>query len=229
MPEVGSSVVMPMVFLIELAGVVAALCYQRPVGSFAGKMVFGALCAPLLSFVCAAAGVTSLPAHALLVLALGLFVSKCGWRRTVVSLGWWAFVTYMLLTGLRLLLTDVAPLLFVQNHLLPPVVIPCVLALLLSVHKSPVRFWSAFAGVFLVLYAMQVIGTALSVHYADFWVSPAKLLLRQMVFGVVELSLLGVMFIHVLRAPLKRVLWVLALYTLRMVYVVYMLLACRPL
>ena len=216
---------MSVVFLIEFAGVVAAVCFQRPVRSFAGKMVFGALCAPLLSYGCMAAGVSSLPAHVLLVLVLGLCVSKCGWRRTVLSLGCWAFVTYMLLMALRVPLQPGAPMQNAAGCLLPPVVFPCVLALLLSVHKSPVRFWSAFVGVFLVLYVMQVVGAAELEHSADIWETHKLLLVREVVFGVMELALLCVMFIHVLQAPPRRALWVLALYSLRTVFVVYMMLA----
>lgn len=217
--------IMPVVFLIEFAGVAAAVCFQRPVRSFAGKMVFGALCAPLLSFGCMAAGVSSLPAHVLLVLVLGMCASKCGWRRTVLSLGCWAFVTYMLLMALRVPLHPGAHLQNAAVCLLPPVAFPCVLALLLSVHKSPVRFWSAFVGVFLVLYVMQVVGAAGLEHTADFWAMHKLLLVREVVYGVMELALLCMMFIHVLQAPPRRALWVLALYSLRTVFVVYMMLA----
>lgn len=223
--EAGFHGIMPVAFLIGLAGVAAAVCCQCPARSFAGKMVFGALCALLLSLGCAAAGVSALPVHILLVLVLGLCVSKCGWRRTVLSLGCWAFVTYMLWMGLRVLPCDAAALAFAQGKLLPAVVLPCALALLLSVRKSPVRFWGAFFGVFLVLYLMEAAGMAWE-HFVPRSILPgAARLLRESVLGAAELALMLVMFLWVLQASCKRAFLVLALYSLRTAYVLCVLIA----
>ena len=218
--------IVPLAYAIAVAGVVAALCFQRPEKAYAGKVVFGGLCVLLPALGCVAAGVLSAPpawasfVQILLVVAGGCFLGKCGWRRTVLSVGCWAFVTYMLWMGLRALPCDAVALSFVRDKLLPAVALPCLLALLLSV-KGPVRFLSAFFGVFLVLYIMESVGLAWESFDPQSTLPGWSRLLREVVLGVVELALMLWVFLGVLQAARRRAALVLALYALRTAYVVY--------
>lgn len=71
--------IVPLAYAIAVAGVVAALCFQRPEKAYAGKVVFGGLCALLPALGCVAAGVLSAPpawasfVQILLVVAGGCF------------------------------------------------------------------------------------------------------------------------------------------------------------
>lgn len=218
--------IVPLAYAIAVAGVVAALCFQRPERSYACKVVFGGLCALLAVLGGAAAGMLCAPpswaagVQILLVVLGGCFLGKCGWRRTTLSIGCWAFVTYMLWMGLRALPCDEVALSFVRDKLLPAAALPSLLALLLSV-KGPVRFGSAFFGVFLVLYVMESAGLAWESFDPQSTLPGWSRLLREVVLGVVELMLMLWMFLGVLQAARKRAFPVLALYALRTAYVVY--------
>ncbi len=213
-------------YAIAVAGVVAALCFHRPERGYACKVVFCGLCALLAVLGGAAAGVLCAPpswsagVQILLAVLGGCFLGKCGWRRTTLSIGCWAFVTYMLWMGLRALPCDAVALSFARDKLLPAVALPVLLALLLSV-KGPVRFWSAFFGVFLVLYIMESAGMAWESFDPQSTLPGWSRLLREVVLGVVELVLMLWVFLSVLQAARKRACGVLALYALRTAYVVY--------
>lgn len=214
-----------MMYAMLVAGVVAALCFQRPEPRYMGAVVFGGLCVLLAALGCLVAGVLVPPPDwaagvQVLLVAAGAFAAGCGWRRMLLSLGCLAFVTYMLWMGGRVLAGD--SYLLLKEQMLPAAALPCLLALLLSV-KSPVRFWGAFMGVFLVLYIMQFAGNAWEAHYPDSALPGEARLLREVVLGAAELLLLAWVFLGVLQAPRRRAACALALYALRAVYVVALL------
>ena len=215
----------PVAYGIAVAGVAAAVCFQRPERRFAARVLFAALCALLAVLGCAVAGVLAPPpawagaVQMLLVALLGAVCSKCGWRRVVVSLGCWAFVTFMLWMCLRALPCDAAALSYARDKLLPAAALPCVLALLLSV-RSPVRFWTAFMGVFLVLYLMESAGMAWESANPHVVLPGRERLVQQLVLGGTELTLCVLMFRFVLQCSWPRTCGIAALYSFRTLYVV---------
>lgn len=210
---------------IAVVCVAAAVCFQRAERGHAGRVVGCGLCALLVLLGCAVAGVLAPPPawwgalQVLVVVLAGEFIVKCGWRRTVASVGCWAFASFMLWMGLRLLPGHADALEYARDKLLPAVALPCVLALLLSV-RSHVRFWDAFMGVFLVLYLMESVRMAWESANPHVVLPGRERLVQQAALGVAELALCAAVFRFVLQCTWRRTLWVLALYSLRTLYVV---------
>lgn len=221
---------MPEPFIALLAHAIAvvcvavAVCFQRAERGYVARVAGCGMCALLVLLGCAVAGALTPPPawwgslQVLVVVLAGEFLSKCGWRRTVVSVGCWAFASFMLWMGLRLLPGNADALAYAHDKIMPAVVLPCILAFLLSV-RSPVRFWSAFMGVFLVLYLMESVRLAWESANPHVILPGRDRLVQQAVLGVVELTLCAVVFRWELQCTWRRTLCVLALYSLRSAYV----------
>ena len=210
---------------IAVVCVAAAVCFQRADSRFAGRVVGCGMCALLVLLGCAMAGVLEPPpawwgvVQVVAVVLAGEFAGKCGWRRTVLSVGCWAFVSFMLWMGLRLLPGNGDALAYARDKMLPAVALPCLLALLLSA-RSSLRFWSAFMGVFLVLYLMESVRMAWETADPHTILPGRGRLVQQTVLGLAELALCAAVFRRVLECTWRRTLWVLALYSMRTAYVV---------
>lgn len=217
---------------IAVVCVAAAVCFQRPDSRHAARVSGCGLCALLVLLGCAVAGVLTPPPvwwgalQVLVVVLAGEFISKCGWRRAVASVGCWAFVSFMLWMALRLLPGNTDALAYAHDKILPAVLLPCFLAFLLSV-RSPVRFWSAFMDVFLVLYLMESVRLAWESADPHVILPGPDRLIQQAALGLTELALCAAVFRWVLQCTWRRTLCVLALYSLRTAYVLALLLLAR--
>lgn len=205
----------------------AAVCCQRGGSLHLGRTLCAGMLAAAAAMACQALGCLPACPQAVmlglppaLAVAAGLLLSRCGLRRAVLSAGVAAFVVYYAWIGWQLRALDTAGI--IRN--LPATALPAGLAALpalLVSAGSRTRFRAAYCGVFLVLYAAEMLRMAhpenALAHLAGLHFTAVQ---RECLLAAAELLMLLGMMRLVLRCTWARCLAVAALYSLRCMYVI---------